>query len=78
MKQINRARTLDLTANLWFTCPMFDPVLNERREDFATDEEHVAYWLQYCKDAPQRAADRAEAKKLAMRGLNDEMRARRL
>ena len=47
---------------------MFDPVLNERREEFATDEEHVAYWLGFCQDAVGRAAAKAEAKRQAMRG----------
>ena len=42
---------------------MFDPVLNERRQDFATDEEVVAYWLGYCKDALSRAAEIRRAKR---------------
>ncbi len=37
---------------------MFDPVTGDKMEDFATDEECVAYWLSYCKDA----VGRAEAK----------------
>ena len=66
--------TLDTIANLWFDVSMFDAASGDRREDFATDAETVTYWLGHCRDALSRAAEIRRAK----RGLNNEMRARRL
>ena len=65
---------LDAFADLWFTDPMFDAASGDKRADFASDQECVSYWLSYCRDALGRAAEIRRAK----RGLNDEMRARRL
>ena len=55
--------TLDTIANLWFDVSMFDAASGDRREDFATDEEQICYWLSYCRDAVGRAAEIRRAKR---------------
>ena len=73
-QNINRVQPLTLPIRMCFNRPMFDAASGDKREDFATDAETSQYWLGYCRDALGRAAEIRRAK----RGLNDEMRARRL
>ncbi len=40
----------------------------EKPEDFASDAEAAMYWLQYCKDACGRAAERHRLEREARRG----------